>query len=122
MIMIAFLIACLIMWIVWRFVDILTNWSIEDTEHKVHIDMVKSNCKEYGYGTYDKFVENFKKYELTEMDYFRGSFENYHNDSKFHASIIKFNGKGMILGRKDLKRAQEYCKKIADNGKNTVEW
>jgi hypothetical protein len=62
----------------------------------VHITMVKGEGCEYGWGTYEQFKREFDKcnwhngsYGEALVDYDKGGY--------IHASIYKFNNKGMIM-------------------------
>lgn len=88
--------------------DILIEWSL-------HKHQVKTFTDVWDYGTYDKFVELFNKTDWDEMNY---SFPNSYftktfvfPESKVHASIIKFVGKGMILGPIDYYRFSIFMNK-----------
>jgi len=70
-------------------------------EWSVHVDMVKGRGAQYGRANYKKFVEEFQKVEWERDIYFNNSL--FGSDSisgtidEYHANIIKFNGKGMII-------------------------
>lgn len=62
-----------------------------------HKDMVKTCTSAYGYGTYEDFKREFAKIDWKHNAMFTNSLFDHSNDSKCHASIIQFNGKGMII-------------------------
>lgn len=63
----------------------------------VHRTMVKNSTNSYGEAGYDKFLEEFHKVDWVNDSTFSESlFSRDHND-KIHASIIMFNGKGMMM-------------------------
>lgn len=63
----------------------------------VHKAQTRENSKEWGYGSFKVFFENFKKIEWEYKDSWSSSRFSYPTDSKIHAGIIKFNGKGMVI-------------------------
>lgn len=65
--------------------------------YTTHIDMTKSRTKIYGYGTYSKFLREFNKYNWQQGDYFESSLFDGKNNCQIHASIIEFDGIGMIM-------------------------
>jgi len=75
-------------------VDMYINWS-------VHRDMVKSSANEWGKGNFDNFRTEFNKRKWERNKLFPYSWFDQSNilydQNYIHASIIKFDGKGMIL-------------------------
>jgi len=70
----------------------LVIWASYDT----HIAMVKRHTNKYGKANYNIFVQEFNKCKW-ETESFKGSLFDKSTDSEIHASIIKFNGIGMIM-------------------------
>lgn len=64
-----------------------------------HRDMVMKNpdIKTYGYADYDKFVKYFDKVVWSHEKMFPESLFDYLGGNKFHASIIQFDGIGMVM-------------------------
>lgn len=77
-----------------------------------HLSMVKDSSSIYGKGTYKKFVCQFEKNDLKHFVNSKYAFINRLSNSKFHASIIEFNGIGMYLGFIDWFRAKLYVRKV----------
>jgi len=67
-------------------------WASYDT----HIIMVKKYTNKYGKANYNIFVQEFNKCKW-DTERWKGSLFDYSTDSEIHASIIKFNGIGMIM-------------------------
>lgn len=63
----------------------------------VHKDMVRSSTEFYDKAGYKRFVEEFNKVDWLPNLYFKGSLQSKDSKNKYHASIIMFNGKGMIV-------------------------
>lgn len=87
----------------------------------VHISMTRSSTKRYGYGwaSFKKFKREFDKIEWEYKSIWKNSlFGNYLtlSSSQFHASIIEFNTKGMIMRTPlDWYLAKRYVKKHIKN-------
>lgn len=64
----------------------------------VHKEMTESNCNEWGYGSYKEFKSEYTKIDEWEQGrpYIKSHFHR-DSDSEIHASIVRFNGKGMVL-------------------------
>lgn len=62
-----------------------------------HIDMTKGDSSKQGWANYKTFKEYFNRYEWEDSDIFKGSYWNRKLDCKYHASIIKFEGVGMLI-------------------------
>lgn len=76
--------------------------------------MVKENCEEWNYGTFNDFKRKFNERKWYYKEPFKYSLFNEDGD-KYHASIIKFDGCGMILNPIDFWRAERYVKKYVKN-------
>lgn len=86
---------------------------------QTHLDMTKDYSKVYGKANYKKFIEEFEKIDWNRDDWFENSYFHYESDSKIHANIYKFNGKGMLMRTPyDYYRVYRYLK----NKRNTVNW
>ncbi|MET3505474.1 hypothetical protein [Halalkalibacter oceani] len=99
----------------------------------VHISMVKEQPEEYGYATFKKFKKEFDKCRWEIQGYHGKTIANFalwdmRDGSKFGASIIQFQHKGMIMNNPLCwMRAVLYAKKTYDSlnmkkTKNTVKW
>ena len=62
-----------------------------------HRDMVKSSTNQYGVSNYKKFIEEFHKVEWEHQKLFTSSLFGKDRKDQFHANIIEFNGRGMII-------------------------
>lgn len=65
-----------------------------------HLDMTISESKHFKYGNYSKFIQQFESYTKWIPDYNHKSFFGLgteHSSFYIHASIFKFNDKGMLL-------------------------
>lgn len=85
----------------------------------LYIDATKKYTKRYGYGTYKKFIINFKKNELKYDEDVIG-FLNICNNSMVSSFVIEFKGIGMLLNPIDWVRANIYINKI--NKKRMYKW
>lgn len=61
-----------------------------------HLSMVKSKGN-YGKGDFNLFKKNFFKYDLKRDEIWKTSWFDRESDSKYHADIIMFDGKGMYM-------------------------
>lgn len=78
----------------------------------IHISQTKEFTDIYGYGNYLVFKKEFEKYKWSYDKNWKSSLFDYDTDSKLHAGIIKFNGKGMLLWNPiDLIRALSLIRK-----------
>jgi len=60
--------------------------------------LVKTYGCKYGYASYKTFLSEFHKIKWeSRREIWPESFFDYTTSSKIHASIIQFNGKGMII-------------------------
>ena len=73
----------------------------------VHKDMTISSTKMWDYGTFELFKTEFKKRQWDSRGWSTSLFD-YSTDSCIHADIIKFNGKGMVLKRKDYIKFKKF--------------
>lgn len=60
------------------------------------LQMSEVGC-EKGYGRYVDFVREFKKSDLKPDDRWKGSMFSNDNSDYYHANIIRFDNKGMII-------------------------
>jgi len=81
-----------------------------------HLDMVKIRSESYGFGSFKKFKEQFQKYQWKPQERFQTSlFGTNHScscETKIHASIIKFEGVGMLLYPWDYFRVVMFVRKF----------
>ncbi|EGL17730.1 MULTISPECIES: hypothetical protein [unclassified Paenibacillus] len=94
-------------------VIIITVAAFVSTDWLTHITMTKSHTDTYGYGSYTQFVKQFDKYAWSHESFGNGeSLWNREYSCEFHANIIKFESKGMILKSPfALYRAKRYVKR-----------
>lgn len=92
-------------------ISLIVSWS-------THISMTIDNCEREncGWATYNEFMDNFKTFELTRRNR-TNSFYNCRNNSCFANSIIKFEGKGMLLSPLAWLNANIYIKKLTKKSK-----
>ena len=94
----------------------------------VHRSMVRENNSSYGKTDHKKFVEEFNKVEWIYKESFKDSLFSIDNKDQVHASIIEFNGKGMIINNpisylKVRKHIENYIKENFNVVDDTVkEW
>jgi len=73
---------------------------------QIHIAQVRDDCKIYGKASFETFLKEFNKRNWERQSMYPESFFGKDNNSnKIHASIIKFDDKGMIM-----KNTLEYWK------------
>jgi len=93
-------------------------------EWSVHAELTRETCKEYGWGNFNKFINEFNKYKWkTRNPNFKNSlfedkeFKPY--NSEIHAGLIIFNGIGMTLWPISYFRAMIFvrrkCREINNN-------
>ena len=93
-----------------------------------HKDMVRDNTETYGYAGYKEFVREFHKVEWSYREQWGDSLfsqDTFSHEGYYHASIIKFNDRGMIIKNPiEYLRVRKYVKKyIKENfGKTLVNW
>ena len=75
-------------------------------DYSIHVSMTKEHSNKFGKANYNIFIQEFNKYEWDTKSW-SGSLFNHPSNSQIHASIIKFNGIGMIM-----KNPVEYLKMI----------
>lgn len=64
----------------------------------VHFDMTKEHSKNWGWGNFNLFLREYNKREWMRQDQYPYSYFGCNcNEDQIHASIIKFNQKGMCL-------------------------
>ena len=77
-------------------IDVLANWQI------LHVPLTKDLCEKYGDSTFDRFLEEFKKYEGWEWN---GDDivikKKWNTVCSVSQSIITFEGKAMLLNFKE---------------------
>lgn len=87
----------------------------------VHKEMTVNNCDAWDYSSYKWFRINFARYEW-EIDHKYGSVFHRISNSECHASIIRFKGRGMVLGPIDFFRSQRYLKKYCGSKREKGLW
>lgn len=92
---------------------------------QVHKSQVKNHCHTYGYANYQKFIEEMNKHKWEQRGW-KDSLFDYQNKSEIHASVFKFEDKGMIMRTPvDYFRASVFIKKYIGetfNKKNIIKW
>ena len=93
----------------------------------VHKKMVKDCTDSYGRAGYKKFIQEFEKVEWKIDPYCKESLVSDSYMDKFHADIIMFNGKGMMINNpfsyfKVKRYVNQYIKKKFGIGNTVKEW
>lgn len=87
---------------------------------RVHISQVNNFTIVHGRGTYKRFLEEFNKRQWVQRGW-TDSWFGLLDDSEIHASIIKFDGRGMTLSYLDWGRVQLWIKNHKTI-KSTIKW
>ena len=103
----------------------LTGLMITFVTWRVHLAQTRELTERYGWGSYESFRREFER-EGRQWTLENGSLFECHTASKFHASIVKFDGKGMLLPFLDWLRVILYMRRartsVASANKETVKW
>ncbi len=93
------------------------------------IKMTTEYTNKYGWGSFNKFKKEYNKCKWSidanyNCFYHAKSRFDYPSDSELHASIIKFNGKGMLLDPISMLRASSYMRKFEPpkQKKEKIKW
>jgi hypothetical protein len=81
-----------------------------DTESKVHKEMTINHSDVWGYGTFDQFMKEFHKKKWEHTSRWPQSYFDRGTKSEIHASIIRFDGKGMVLKLSEYNKVREFLK------------
>jgi hypothetical protein len=82
----------------------------------VHIEMVKTDRFEYGYGTFKQFLKHFTKYDWKWDSRWESSLEYEWPTTRIHADIFSFEGKGFIFNNPiSYLRAKLYIRQYIKN-------
>lgn len=84
----------------------LSSWS-------VHREMVNDHCPKRAIGTYREFVLAMSHHKWKREPNYPTSFFDRSTNSEVHASIVQFDGCGMLLGFLDWIRVSNYLDKHA---------
>jgi len=90
-----------------------------------HRQMTKDFCNYYDEGNFKKFLKEFRKRKWVIDPKFPDSLFGKEKDrNEIHASIISFNGKGMVLPFISYLKFKRYTNKILkeENEKRKVKW
>src|SRR5690606_27286010 len=96
----------------------MVNWFI-------HIHMTVSYSDQYGWSGYSRFKQKFSEYEWRCENGYRYSLFANGYTNEVHASIIKFDNKGMVMiDPVSFLLTQLYVRKYIKNNykKNVVKW
>jgi hypothetical protein len=92
---------------------------------RVHLSQTRDFTEHYGWGNYRAFRHEFECRDWDNENW-RCSFFESDTDSKVHAGIVKFDGKGMLLPFFDWLRVMLYLRgartSVASANKETVKW
>lgn len=94
-------------------------------DYSTHKKMTINFSDSFGYAKFEDFIREFKNIQWQKLDNFPGSFFQIDTDSEIHASIIKFNGKGMVLSNAfEYKKFKHFMKELAGSNKKspTIDW
>lgn len=103
---------CIIMLLTPLSITFLSPWN-------THKAMVKKSCRVYGKGNFELFKKLFEEINPA-LDTIFESYFDIKTKTKIHASIIQFNGVGMILGFTDWLKFQKYIKRKIEQDKDNV--
>lgn len=70
---------------------------IQTIDWSVHLKMTREHCNSVGWASYKKFKNHYNKYKWGPMPYTADGYEDRTNSCKYFASIIRMNGKGMLI-------------------------
>ncbi|WP_442636515.1 hypothetical protein [Rossellomorea marisflavi] len=92
-----------------------------------HIQMVRDSGIDYGWANYKAFKREFAKYNWTHDGVYENSLFDYNNGCKLHASIFKFDYKGMIMYNpieylRSVLHIQKHFKSISSPKRKKVDW
>lgn len=89
----------------------LIIWTVFYEMHAfVHKKMTISYSTEWGYGTFDRFISEFNKKKWEHDPQYPKSYFDYGTDSEIHASIVRFDGKGMVLKGSDFRKFKKFLR------------
>lgn len=105
-------------------VIVFFTFSILRINSDVHQEVTIKNSDTWGYGTYKTFVKEVEKRDWDRKNDWPESYFHSPSDSRVHASIFRFNGKGMVLGYWDYRKAEKYLKKnsLQVKSKKVKDW
>lgn len=112
MICIIMLIVFFILLFTFRFFLDSENPSFKWETHKV---MIEKSTDYYGKGCWNVFEENFKKRKWLRDRKYPESIFDHSTNSQIHASIIQFDGIGMLLNKRDYKKFLKFMKEEIKN-------
>lgn len=85
-----------------------------------HAEMTRTNSDGWGYGTRAQFWQQFHRHKWERGRDWPKSWFDYSTDSEIHASIIRFDGKGMVLRPWDYWRVTRALKRMRSDGAPVV--
>ncbi len=85
---------------------------------EVHRDMTRQFSKSVARGSYADFVREMRNHNWKTKPSWPTSFFDYSTDSEVHASIVRFDGVGMLLGAWDWWRVKRWLKKNTMSAKS----
>lgn len=122
MLMVEFVVIFIVMFVAFMFYIFFFR-----IDWETHIEMTEKQGVDYGWGSFADFKREFDKYEWDSRGWKESGWDR-ENNSEFHASIVVFNGKGMLLKSPiDWYKASSYAKnhiksKIVDNRVRNYDW
>lgn len=86
-----------------------------------HERMTKKHSDNYGYGNFKKFQTEFYKKNWEISKTWNNSFFHHPSNSEIHASIIKFDGIGMVISNPiDYIKVQKMLNRIYKEEQNKI--
>ncbi len=107
-------------WLVgWVGFGVYTIWDIKfGTAYKIHKEMTIHFSKEFGKGTFEQFLREFKGIKWQTKNDMPEAYFDPESRSMINAGIIMFNGKGMIFSSvREHTKFKRHMKKLEMDGK-----
>ena len=104
--------------VAWAF--LLLAWFALIAPWLVHRDMTRAHSHGWSWGTWRDFHREFQKYSWRREQPWQDSYFCFSTNSRVHASIVRFGGRGMVLDPVSLWRVNRWIR--ADRGNVKVDW
>lgn len=104
------------------FLYCLVHYTVNYISWQVHLEMTRTYVKSLARGSFKDFVQEYYSHKWTiSPDYPYSRFDR-DTDSEIHASIVRFDGKGMLLGRIAWWRVRHLIKSEAVSLQVSKKW
>lgn len=90
------------------------------TSYFMHLRQTKQRTKTWDYGTFENFQEQFKKYDLSNVN--KNLFMNVYNNSSLCEYWTEFNGNGMVFSMRNYYYYLKFIKSTNHSGKQQKLW